>query len=525
MSGIGFRPNGGHSPSSSAARTREWRRNRLRPGSRRPLRRANGRPCRRPQRARLLEFGVRSSGASIVVLGHDSCSAVAAAIHTVESGEMPGGYIRDIVERVTERPDGPEEHAEPTVEQVEARACPGDLRPHRRPVRIIHDGDRPWPTRHRRCRIQARRGARRRLIHVIGDIGVSPPPRAPEDRPESSGFQVDRRRLEVVSGCPWRYPHDLDVQRGRTGARPIASPTPEARPLGGCGSPTSSVRPNPVMSCAPSALSRRPGGLGQALEPDCRAPESKCPGGPDRTRHPAPARGFGPRVAPPARDPHCVARRPGGARRAGALRLAVPPATAQASPHAPWWDQSQPGELAATFAGFVANPASRSPRTCGGEVAMPGSVAAQLLDALTRQAVAVCDAGLSRRRSMPMTPSPASPPGQPFRLRRGRWRSPTSAGAPRPGDVSGRGLRGIRHSPAVDRPGSRPSARGDAGTADRPRPRPHDRDAGRGRLVGAVLGLGWWDHASWAIAEQEWRRCLVVRNVAALLAHGRVVGH
>lgn len=37
----------------------------------------------------------------IVVLGHDSCGAVKAAVDAVEEGEMPGGFLRDIVERVT----------------------------------------------------------------------------------------------------------------------------------------------------------------------------------------------------------------------------------------------------------------------------------------------------------------------------------------------------------------------------------------------------------------------------------------
>ena len=37
----------------------------------------------------------------IVVLGHDSCGAVKAALDALDKGEMPGGYVRDIVERVT----------------------------------------------------------------------------------------------------------------------------------------------------------------------------------------------------------------------------------------------------------------------------------------------------------------------------------------------------------------------------------------------------------------------------------------
>jgi carbonic anhydrase len=48
-----------------------------------------------------LEFGVGVLGCPlIVVLGHDSCGAVAAAMSAVETGDMPPGFLRDIVERV-----------------------------------------------------------------------------------------------------------------------------------------------------------------------------------------------------------------------------------------------------------------------------------------------------------------------------------------------------------------------------------------------------------------------------------------
>lgn len=37
----------------------------------------------------------------IVILGHDSCGAVQATKSVVETGEMPAGFIRDLVERIT----------------------------------------------------------------------------------------------------------------------------------------------------------------------------------------------------------------------------------------------------------------------------------------------------------------------------------------------------------------------------------------------------------------------------------------
>jgi carbonic anhydrase len=37
----------------------------------------------------------------IAVLGHDSCGAVKATLAALDDGSVPGGYVRDIVERVT----------------------------------------------------------------------------------------------------------------------------------------------------------------------------------------------------------------------------------------------------------------------------------------------------------------------------------------------------------------------------------------------------------------------------------------
>ncbi|GAA2768503.1 carbonic anhydrase [Streptomyces paradoxus] len=49
-----------------------------------------------------IEFGVHVLNAPlVVVLGHDSCGAVAAACSSLEDGQTPGGFVRDVVERVT----------------------------------------------------------------------------------------------------------------------------------------------------------------------------------------------------------------------------------------------------------------------------------------------------------------------------------------------------------------------------------------------------------------------------------------
>ncbi|MFG3223946.1 carbonic anhydrase [Kitasatospora sp. NPDC048194] len=49
-----------------------------------------------------IEYGVEVLGCPlVVVLGHDSCGAVAAAVESLEQGRLPGGFVRDVVERVT----------------------------------------------------------------------------------------------------------------------------------------------------------------------------------------------------------------------------------------------------------------------------------------------------------------------------------------------------------------------------------------------------------------------------------------
>ncbi|GAB5076882.1 carbonic anhydrase [Arthrobacter sp. AD-310] len=49
-----------------------------------------------------LEYSVGVLGVPlIVILGHDSCGAVSATKSAVETGQMPTGFIRDLVERIT----------------------------------------------------------------------------------------------------------------------------------------------------------------------------------------------------------------------------------------------------------------------------------------------------------------------------------------------------------------------------------------------------------------------------------------
>lgn len=68
-----------------------------------------------------MEFGVGVLGIPlIVVLGHDSCGAVNAAVDAVTSGDMPGGFIRDIVERVTPSVLAASKHGDAGIDEIEA---------------------------------------------------------------------------------------------------------------------------------------------------------------------------------------------------------------------------------------------------------------------------------------------------------------------------------------------------------------------------------------------------------------------
>lgn len=72
-----------------------------------------------------IEYAVSVLGVPlIVVLGHDSCGAVTAAKQTVDTGEMPKGFLRDLVERITPsvlaaRRNGFEEVNDMVVEHVQ----------------------------------------------------------------------------------------------------------------------------------------------------------------------------------------------------------------------------------------------------------------------------------------------------------------------------------------------------------------------------------------------------------------------
>ena len=62
-----------------------------------------------------IEYGVAILDAPlIVVLGHDGCGAVKAALSAIDEGNVPGGFVRSIVERVEKAAGGLNRYPDPT---------------------------------------------------------------------------------------------------------------------------------------------------------------------------------------------------------------------------------------------------------------------------------------------------------------------------------------------------------------------------------------------------------------------------
>jgi carbonic anhydrase len=80
-----------------------------------------------------VEFAVSQlSVPLIVVLGHDRCGAVRATIDALDSGVMPGGYLRDLVERVTPSVVSARARGTDDLDEIEAEHV-------RQTGRLLHD--------------------------------------------------------------------------------------------------------------------------------------------------------------------------------------------------------------------------------------------------------------------------------------------------------------------------------------------------------------------------------------------------
>lgn len=85
-----------------------------------------------------LEYGSEILGIPlIIVLGHDSCGAVSSAITAFETGQMPHGFVRDLVERVTPSVNAAYRKGATSADEIEAehvRATVHLLRQRSRPI-------------------------------------------------------------------------------------------------------------------------------------------------------------------------------------------------------------------------------------------------------------------------------------------------------------------------------------------------------------------------------------------------------
>jgi carbonic anhydrase len=76
-----------------------------------------------------IEFGVDVLDIPLVViLGHDSCGAVSATVDAVQNGVLPGGFIRDIVERVTPSVLAAQQAGMTTADEIEVEHVRHTLR-------------------------------------------------------------------------------------------------------------------------------------------------------------------------------------------------------------------------------------------------------------------------------------------------------------------------------------------------------------------------------------------------------------
>jgi carbonic anhydrase len=118
-----------------------------------------------------LEFGVGVLDIPlIVILGHDSCGAVAATMQAVDTGVLPSGYIRDIVERVTPSVLTAHRKGLTSAEEVESEHV-------RHTIRLLTERSNLIAERIRSGRLAIVGAAyeldegRARVVDAVGDVG------------------------------------------------------------------------------------------------------------------------------------------------------------------------------------------------------------------------------------------------------------------------------------------------------------------------------------------------------------------
>lgn len=126
-----------------------------------------------------LEFGVSVLGVPlVVVLGHEGCDAVEATVEALAEGTMPGGYVRDLVERITPSVLTARKSGAATVEDVGVEHVRHTTRLLAERSVVLSDA-----ITSRRCAVVGTTyeltTGRARLVDSYGDVGALARPEAP----------------------------------------------------------------------------------------------------------------------------------------------------------------------------------------------------------------------------------------------------------------------------------------------------------------------------------------------------------
>jgi carbonic anhydrase len=128
-----------------------------------------------------IEFGVKLlSTPLVVVLAHDRCGAVAAATRALTTGELPGGFVRAIVDRVIPSIVGLKDHGPAGLASLDAATLGREHTRHTVQMLQSYSAGLAEAVAQGRCAIvgveYTLADGRIQLVEAVGDIGEQPAP-------------------------------------------------------------------------------------------------------------------------------------------------------------------------------------------------------------------------------------------------------------------------------------------------------------------------------------------------------------